>query len=153
MLLGLNIQHKVDKGSFKPGPQAHVQGKACPGDLGSPLKIKNAELFSNLPVGKWLKAKQRGFTNFAHKEVVFSVFTFRDRWVRQVGKLHQNRPQCLLLLVQLLVQGLYFLGNALHFSDQVRGVLLIPFHLRNTLRDCIARMLQAFNIEENGPAL
>ena len=50
VLLGMQIQHEVDQGPFKPGSKTGQQREAGPGDLGSPLKIEDAEIGAKFPM-------------------------------------------------------------------------------------------------------
>src|SRR5262245_31151611 len=50
MLLGVQIEHEIDQGPFKPRPGILVESEARTGNFGGAGEIKNPKLFTDVPV-------------------------------------------------------------------------------------------------------
>ena len=90
MRLGVNIEHKINKGSFQSGAGTIIKRKACPCNFSSPLKVQNPQLCSDVPVRLGFEIKFRPFTNNCNHRVIGFIFAHWHRSVGDVGYAQQD---------------------------------------------------------------
>ena len=92
MLPGVQVQHKVDEGALQPRPGPLQEGEAGPGDLGGPLKIQDAQVLPDIPVGLGGKVKAGGLPPGVHHRVVVAGRAQGHGLVGQVGQMEEELP-------------------------------------------------------------
>ena len=103
--VGVQVEHEIDEGAFKPGAGAFVEAETGRRS-NRPLEVKDIQLFAEVEMLFWFKGKLRFFSPDAHHGIVIGRSPDGRRVTREIGYGHKQGFLRSLKLLELLLKGL-----------------------------------------------
>ena len=150
---GVDVQHEVDQGPFQAGPRPRIEGEPCPGDLGGPFQVQNAQARAQVPVGTGLKVKVGFLAVDPDFDVLRGIGADRNAVVGEIGKGQLQALQMFLTGPQPFVQLLDPKRQFLHLGNLAGGVLSRLLQGSDGLVVAVAAMLELLGLLQQLPSL
>src|SRR5262249_18481176 len=114
VLVGMNVEHEVNQRTLKSCAHAPVDGEPCPCNLAGSVKVQDAKLRSQLPMGLGCYFEFRPLADRANFSVGGGISPRRDCSVGKVRNCQLDGPQFFIVHAELLVQHLDSDRDLLH---------------------------------------
>ena len=143
------IQHKVVDSTFQTSSKAFIEEEAGTGNFSTTFPVKNAEVFTKIPVSFWFEVKLARSSPTSNFYVIVFVSTDRNTISRDVGKSCGKFCQFRIDFSQFSIKSFYLSRESLHGSNFIVCILFVAFSLSNLSRNCITFCFKCFNLDQD----
>ena len=130
---GVCVEKEVDDRAFEPGAEPFIEMEARAGDFGGGLRVEDAEVGADVPVGLRVEVERSRLAPAADLDVFAVVLADRRRVARNVRDLQQQLSLLLLKRVEFVFVSLDRFLDLVHFLHDLADVAAALFDLRNQL--------------------